>query len=130
MSDVTTTGLDELFAATRALDDRVQGRFRAVAAASAFRVKTRAQQILRSKTHGTGATANAIGIVEDLPRKRYQVIAQAPPQKPELLPVWIEYGTSKMAARPFMRPAADAEQAPYGHAMIDAAAAILRGVLG
>lgn len=125
---VTTTGLEELYAATRDVDRRMTHRLQAVAAATALRVRTRAQQTLRTKTHGTGATANAIGIVEDLPRKQYQVISQAPGDKPSLLPVWIEYGTRFMDARPYMRPAADAERERYVQNMLDVAIDVMRGV--
>lgn len=127
---VTTVGLEELYAATRVLDDRVQGRLQAVAAATAFRVKARAQENLRSKTHGSGATAKAIGVVVDHPRKQYQVISQAPPDKPDVLPFWLEYGTRHMGARPYMRPAADAERESYAANMLAAAVDIMRGVLG
>jgi hypothetical protein len=127
---VTSTGLDALYAATRDLNTRMTTRLQAVAAASAFRVKTRAQQLLRSQTHGTGATANAIGIVEDARRKRYQVVSQAPPHKPDLLPIWIEYGTSRQPARPYMRPAADAEEETYVRNMSDVAIDVMRGALG
>lgn len=129
MSDVTTTGLDAMYAATRGLENRVQGRLRAVAAATAFRIKVRAQALLKAQTHGTGATAEAIGIIDDHAHKRYQVISQAPVGKPGNLPVWIEYGTAFQTARPYMRPAADAERLNYETAMINAAVDEVRGVL-
>jgi hypothetical protein len=131
-SNFTQTGRNEFVQAVERLPDAVTKALRSVALVTAHRVKGDAQQILRSKTHGTGKTADAIFVEEDAADQAFLVKSPGVPH-PRLslhrmkrsgrthtqkvsqnnLPIWLEHGTSKMAARPYMRPAADHAQAPY-----------------
>ncbi len=43
------------------------------------------------------------------------------PDRPANLPVWLEFGTRYMTAKPHMRPAADAESERYKFNMVKAA---------
>ncbi len=140
-------------AALRAAVDRfpaeVTAALQAVAKASADRIAKNAATILRSKTHGTGATAKSIRVIDDSPNKTYRVEVPGGPiptlslhrmkrsgrthtQKvtQNNLPFWLERGTKHMAARPFLRPAADAEQDRYKAAMAAAAEAVGVKLLG
>ena len=79
----------------------------------------RAKQILLSKTHGTGKTASSIVVTEE-PEKKQFLVEVINPDNPNLA-LWIERGTVKMRARPFMRPAADEIDASYRREMEAAA---------
>lgn len=112
------------------LPTTVTSELQAIAGATAARVRNRAQDLLREKTHGTGATAKAIGIVVDVKNKQYLVISQAPQGKAGNLPVWIEYGTVHQEARPYMRPALSAESTRYKNEIAAAAMQILQRIFG
>jgi HK97 gp10 family phage protein len=131
MSDgsVTDTGLDDLRKAVDALPRSVTLALRGVAWQSSRRIKDRAQQILASKTHGTGKTAASIEIIEDDANKQFQVFPAGNPDRPANLPLWLEFGTRYMAARPFMRPAADEENPRYQREMLQAASDVADQVL-
>ncbi len=100
------------------------------ARASAGRIATNAKAILRSKTHGTGRTANAIRVLDESRDKQYVVNSPGDPDRPANLPIWLEYGTRFMTAKPHMRPAADAESARYTAAMTATAEQTATKVLG
>lgn len=135
--------LETLRAAVDRFPEAVQAALKAVAKASADRIATHAASILRSKTHGTGATANSIRVLDRTADKEYVVEVPGGPI-PTLslhrmkrsgrihtqavtqnnLPFWLERGTVHMAARPFLRPAADAESERYKRNMAAAAEAV------
>lgn len=129
-------------AALRASIDRfpvvVTAELRAVAWRTSREVKSRAQALVAKDT---GYTAENIHIVERPEEKTFLVVpgsdrprvrialhtskrsGRQHTQKVTLnmLPSWLEYGTAKMQARPFMRPAADAVEASYRRDMERAA---------
>lgn len=148
-SSFTQTGLEEFKRAVERLPATVTAKLRSVAMVTAHRVKGDAQAILRSKTHGTGATANAIFVEEDSANQAFLVKSPgAPHQRLSLhrmkrsgrthtqkvtqnnLPIWLEYGTSTMEARSYMRPAADRAQAQYRRDMEEASAKAVQETLG
>jgi len=148
MSSITITGRNELLAGSRELPAHVTAALRAVAQTTAQRVLSRARANLAAKTKGTGATAKAIYIKDDPANQMFMVVSpgvaharfslhtmkrsgRKHTQKVTLnmLPIWIEHGTVKMAPRPYMRPAADAENAAYQRAMEAAALAPVRTLL-
>ncbi len=116
-SSVTTTGLEELKRSIDRFPDAVTQAFKATAKASADRMATHAAAILRSKTHGTGKTAAAIRVLDESQDKQYVVNSPGDPDRPANLPLWLEFGTRFMIARPYMRPAGDAENPRYKAAM-------------
>ncbi len=137
--------LDALRAAIDRFPDAVTAALKAVAKASADRIATNAANILRSKTHGTGATAASIRVVDRSANQEYLVEVPGGPiptiswhrmkrsgrghtqrVTQNNLPFWLERGTVHMAARPFLRPAADAESDRYKANM--AAAALAAGL--
>jgi hypothetical protein len=112
-SGVTVTGLKEARAAIEILDVTVITALKAVAKRTADRIAVNAATILRSKTHGTGKTAASIRVLDESAEKRYVVNVPGNPDDPANLPLWLERGTRFMVARPFLRPAGDAETARY-----------------
>jgi HK97 gp10 family phage protein len=86
--------------------------------AVALQIQNRARALVPVDS---GVTRDSIGVTPDLPHKQYIVgPGPAPHHRASgrtanvpMLPIWLEYGTAKMAARPFMRPAADEEQERY-----------------
>jgi hypothetical protein len=107
---------DELTALHRTIErlpDDVTAALKSVARVTAQRVRDRAEQILDSKTGGKGSRIAAIGIAEEPEQKRFLVIAEGAAGKPKNMALWFERGTQFMVARPYMRPAADAESERY-----------------
>lgn len=113
---VTTTGLAEMRRAIDAFPKAVEQVFQATARITANTIAQRARQLVPV---ATGRTQRSIRVREDLVHRAYHVEVGAhegmPADQdwPPMLPVWIEYGTRFIPARPFMRPAIDAEQEPY-----------------
>jgi len=121
-SSVTITGLDEMRRAVDQLPATVTAALKTVAKRSAQRIEGDAARRLRSQQKTEAhALADAITITEDVPNKQYIVTSKAPVGQPANLPIWNEHGTSKMAARPYMRPAADAEGPVYEREVVAAA---------
>ncbi len=117
-SGVTVTGLKEARAAVEALDVTVVTALKAVAKRTADRIAVNAASMLRSKTHGTGKTAASIRVLDESADKRYVVNVPGDASEPANLPLWLERGTRHMVARPFLRPAGDAESARYKSEMM------------
>jgi hypothetical protein len=127
-ASVKTTGLDSLQQAITRLPASVTAALKAEARASADRITAHAQALLRAQTHGTGATAGAIGVADDSAHQQFTVHV-SPEDRPANLPMWLEYGTRFLVARPFMRPAAAAENDRYVQNMTVAAERTAKDVL-
>lgn len=113
-STFTQTGLDQFKQAVDRLPSAVTKALRSVAMITAHRVKGDAQHTLRSQLKTNAhKLADAIEIEEDAPNKAFLVNSKPPSGQPRNLPIWIEHGTSKMAARPYMRPPADRARDQY-----------------
>jgi hypothetical protein len=119
-----------LQAAIAKLPDAVTAALKVEAHASAQRIAAHAAALLRAQTHGTGRTAAAIRVLEEGGDRQFVVNSPGTADKPANLPIWLEYGTRFMAARPHMRPAADAESAAYKAHMAAAAERAAQKVLG
>jgi len=115
------SGLTALRAGIEKLDATVTAALKATARASADRIAAHAAQLLRSQTHGTGRTADAIRVLDETDRKQYVVNSPGHPDRPANLPMWLEFGTRYMTAKPHMRPAGDAETERYKTNMVKAA---------
>jgi hypothetical protein len=118
---------DDLAALRRTIETlprEVTAKLRSVAWQSSRRVKDRALSILQSKT-GKADRIAVITIVEDAEAKQFRVIAEGPSNKPANLALWFERGTRFMVARPFMRPAGDAEDARYKAESLAAAQSVI-----
>lgn len=116
-----TTGIDELRRATAATGRRLETELRTAARTSAGRIRDGMRALVRVRT---GATRNAIVIVE---AEGQVTVAVAPiPGRNPMVPVWIEYGTSRTPAQPFAAPALNAERANYARAGEAACDRVLR----
>ena len=109
---VTITGLEEFGRAAAQVVDVVRTARRTAASASGARVAASARARLNAVTHGTGATAASI-TAKTTSSGKVLIGAEPVRGRHPLLVVWLEYGTVKMPARPFMRPATEAERAPF-----------------
>lgn len=118
----TATGLKELRALIEALPDDVTAALKSVARDTAGRIQARAQGLLRSQQKTAAhALADAIAVTEDDAQQQFVVESKAPAGQPANVPLWNERGTRFMAARPYMRPAGDAEQDRYQRDSLTAA---------
>jgi HK97 gp10 family phage protein len=126
---VTVTGLSELTRNVEALPADLTSALSGIASATAHRIAAHAAQILRSNTHGTGETAAAINVIADPKDNQFTVNSPAPSEKPKNLPLWLEFGTRYMAARPYMRPAVDAEADRYLSEMTKASERVVTNVM-
>ncbi len=124
------TTLKELHDAVERLPDTVQAALKAQAKETAEAVARRAAEILRFKTHGTGATAAAIRVLDESDRKQWVVNSPGDPKDPANLPMWLEFGTRHMTSRAYMRPAADEASQDYIRDMTAAAEKAAQEALG
>ena len=87
----------------------------------ARRLAPRNNQMRGRLNEGEPHLADSIVIDEDAKDRSFRVRPETP-WNPNL-GLWLEFGTSKMAAQPFMRPAGDHVTASYRNEMIEAATA-------
>ncbi len=126
---VTITGLDEAKRAVENLPRAVTLAQRAVAFRASRRVYDSAKARLQSSTHGTGATARGLRVVERDQIKAFIVDVGPVPGRPDNLPLWLELGTIKMGARPFLRPSMEQHSDSYVRESEDAVVAVAREAL-
>lgn len=110
---VTITGLTEFKAGVEQLPRAITLALRGVAWKTSRRVKDLARARLQSQTHGTGKTAAALRITERDQMKAFIVDVGPVPGRPDNLALWLELGTVKMSARPFLRPALEETNPAY-----------------
>ncbi|HZA01117.1 MAG TPA: hypothetical protein VE665_02445 [Hyphomicrobiaceae bacterium] len=127
---VTVTGLDEYRRAVAALPAEVTAKLHTVAEATAVRIQAAAKNRLRAQLQtGRHALIDAITVNNDPAHRQVQVLSAPPPGQAAMLPMFVEYGTVKMPARPYMRPAADAAGDAYTRAIELASDAVVRKAL-
>lgn len=120
------TGIKELATAIDKLPQVVTAALRGVAKTSAERIRRRAHDLAPvgeaprgTHTEGQPHMRDTIAVTEEADKKQF-VVGPNTPWLPEL-GLWIERGTVRMLARPFMRPAGDEEDAHYKRASVAAA---------
>lgn len=118
---VVVTGLREAMVTVDRLPETVTAALREVAKSTAERIKVGYQQRFRAQTHGTGRTAESARVLDESEEKQFTVNVPGHPDKPANLPMWLEYGTRFMSARPALRPSGDAETERYKRDMAAAA---------
>lgn len=127
---VTQSGMREARAAIERLAPAVRASLRSVAQRTALRIRDGARHRLLAQTQGTGRTAAAIAVREDPDEKAFAVESKAVRPSPANLPLWLEFGTVHMTARPYMRPAVEAESDRYVSELRDASGETVREVMG
>lgn len=127
---VTTTGLREMQRAVDNLPKQVTAALRAVAWRTSRVIYDKAKRNYQQKIVDLPAPAVVFSIDEEEDRQRFVVKAEAAPDKPANLPLFLETGTIHMSARPFMRPAAAGADRDYRREMETAAIEAARKVTG
>ena len=144
---VTMTGLEELRRSVDRLPADTTAQLQSVAWRASRNIMQGAQSRVAVKS---GYTQRNIHIIEDLPNRQY--IVNAGTDRPRvrfalrrlkrsgrvstqrvtvnMVPWYLEFGTVRMAARPFMRPAADAELPSYVRNVEGAIDTLMRKVFG
>jgi HK97 gp10 family phage protein len=108
------TDLQALRAKVDQLPADVTAALKTVAHRAARNIAGDAARRLRSQQETSAhALADAIIVVDDSGDKKFIVESQSPSGQPANVNIWNEHGTSRMAARAYMRPAADAERDNY-----------------
>lgn len=130
-STYTQTGRNELRSSIEQFPANVTAALRKVAQGTANAVAVRARQLLRSqqKTDSTKLMAD-ITVEEDAANKQFIVVSRSPIGQPTNVNLWNEHGTVRMGARPYMRPAAQAENSRYQTEMQAAALSAARETFG
>lgn len=115
------TGLKELSAEIDKLPETVTAKLKGVAKDTAHRIQALASATARAiaygdeprlgHTKGQPHMADSIEVIDQSEKQQYVVDVNTPWLP--MLGAWIERGTRFMRARPFMRPAGDAEDARY-----------------
>lgn len=110
---VMQTGMTEARRTVDRLPRAVSQALRGAAFVTATRIRDKAKALLLAQTQGTGKTAAAIAVHEDEDQQQFRVESKAVRPAPANLPLWLEHGTVKMSARPYMRPAAESQRDEY-----------------
>lgn len=110
---VTMTGYKEFARGVEQLPRTVTLALRSVAQRAAGRVYTSAQTRLRTQLHGQGVFITGLRIVERSEMQAFIVDVGSVIGRPDNLALWIERGTVKMSARPFLRPSLEEHSAAY-----------------
>ena len=105
--------LQQLRANIDAFPKAITARLRSVAFRKSREVQARAKQLVPK---ATGKTRDSIVVIDESEKQQFLVTVENPDEP--MLGAWLEYGTVKMRARPFMRPAGDSVVASYRSEMI------------
>ncbi len=126
-SGLASSQLNELKTAVNALPDRVTSALKEVARETATRIVAgyRERLLAQTKAHKTAASAR---VLDESADKRYVANVPGHPDDPEGLPFWLERGTSRMSAKPALRPAGDEQNERYKSEMAKAAEDVLKAL--
>lgn len=121
----TTTGVEELRRAIQQLPERMEQALRKHARDTALRIAAGMRRRLPeegSTEYASGITRDSVVVTPHVDERYYTAeVGPAPAHRRDdgrtaylpNLPIWLEHGTSKMQARPFLRPSVDEERDRY-----------------
>ena len=89
---------------------RIEAELRAVAQRTAGRVKS---GVVARMREATGKMKASVHVVEEADKRQFRVEAADVPGRNPMVPVWHEFGTSKMPAQPAFGPALEEVRADY-----------------
>jgi len=108
------TGRAELLRDLEQLPADLLAQQRTIARRSAQNIQGDARRRLRQRQKTSAhELADHIEVHEDAANSMVSTISFPPGNQPANVTIWNEHGTSTMDARPYMRPAADAERENY-----------------
>lgn len=116
----SNAGLEAAKRQIEMLPAAVTAALKEVARQTAERIKEGYQQRLLAQTKAVKTAASA-RVLDESDQKRFDVNVPGDSADPDELPFWLERGTHKMAAKPALRPAGDAENERYKNDMAAAA---------
>lgn len=122
---MSSADFERAAAELRAIDAAVRAALPAAAAAGAKPIAVEAK--VRAPRGATGELAESI---DDEPVEQLQHMATHAVVAKRYYGRFQEYGTKKMAAQPFLRPAADAKAEEAGEAVAEVINAAIRSVRG
>ncbi len=129
-ASVTMTGLAELKAGVTRLPVAVTSALRAVAFRTSRTIYAGVKSRWEASLHGTGETVRHLAVTEMADKQLFEVAVGPMPGRPANLPLWLERGTVKMAARPAFRPAIEAVSDTYIRESDEAVTKAANEVLG
>lgn len=118
---VTVTGLKDAERRVERFPETLVSSLSNVASRTADGIAVGAARRLLAQTNAKKTAASITVIDESKTNKQFIVDEPGDPADPRMLPVWLEYGTVHMAAKPHMRPAGDAADDQYQREMRTAA---------
>jgi hypothetical protein len=119
---VQVTGLVEFRRGISRVDAAARRALRGAAHTVAVRLTQRITAAARG--YGWRTLPGEIRLYDEPQRSQYRVAVEPRPPRPRNLPIWLEYGTVKMSARPFIGPAqrdAEREYLPEAERALQAA---------
>jgi HK97 gp10 family phage protein len=90
--------------------ERLERELKQLAHRRALTVAEKARERVRVRT---GKTKAHIRVVENSAQHAFTVAVEDVEGRNPMVPVWIEFGTSKMAAQPFLGPAIDSSRGEF-----------------
>lgn len=112
--------------------EHIEVELKALAHRRARAVHAVAQRRLPEAGQGkaTGKTRAALHVVDDSAHKRFRVEVADIPGRDPMVPVYLEFGTVGMSARPFLRPAVDENREGYVREAEQLAVTLLKKGIG
>lgn len=109
---VKVTGLKEMMATIDKLPDTVTAALKEVARGTASRIveNYRLRLLAQTKARKTAASAR---VLDESKEKQFVANVPGDESDPVGLVGWLEFGTSRMVAKPALRPSGDAENERY-----------------
>lgn len=107
---MSATTITELVQEADRTASRLETELRALAQRTSARVQRVAQARVRVRTR---QTQQHIRVYEDSDKRQFRIQVDDVAGRNPMVPVWLEFGTSKLGAQPFMGPALEEVRGDY-----------------